>query len=338
MTDARILVTGSTGLVGFELLDVLRGRGCTRVVGASRHGGDGAVAWDIGAEPPPRELEGEWDVVVNSAADTRWTLAPDDARRANVATVEALAALGLRAAHVVHVSTAYAARPDGSSPGVELEAYRNTYEWSKALAERRARELFPRLTIVRPPLIMGRRSDGRAARFMGMYTVIRGISSSLVPAIVGSPDAFFDVIPVDDLAHAIATLAGEPAPSEPRVVTVAGGPSAPTVDTAVTAIVDTLNEWRTGRGLEPVAKPRLVAPASWNRFFLPFARKHLTDRQLKVVDLLSNYEPYLQLHEPLAATSVVPDAAACIPASVRYWADEHSRIASLSAKPWRAAA
>jgi nucleoside-diphosphate-sugar epimerase len=296
------------------------------------------VAWDIGAAPPPRELEGEWDVVVNTAADTRWTLAPDDALRANVATVEALAALGLRAAHVVHVSTAYAARPDGSSPGVELEDYRNTYEWSKALAERRARELFPRLTIVRPPLIMGRRSDGRAARFMGMYTVIRGISSSLVPAVVGRPDALFDVIPVDDLAHAIAALAEEPPPAEPRVVTVAGGPSAPTVDTAVTSIVDALNEWRTGRGLDPVAKPRLVAPASWNRFFLPFARKHLTDRQLKVVDLLSNYEPYLQLDEPLAATTVVPDAAACIPASVRYWADEHSRIASLSAKPWRAAA
>jgi nucleoside-diphosphate-sugar epimerase len=252
--------------------------------------------------------------------------------------VEALDALGRSATHVIHVSTAYAAGPDGSSRSVELEAYRNTYEWSKALAERRARELFPQLTIVRPPLIMGRRADGRAARFSGMYTVIRGIASSLVPVVVGRADAYFEVIPVDDLAHLIATLAERGAPARPRVVTMAGGRTAPAVETAFDLIVAALNEWRAERGLEPLAPPRLVSLASWNRFLLPFAREHLTDRQLKVVELLRNYQPYLQLREPLEASVVVTDAANCLRASVRYWADEHPRIASLSAKPWRAAA
>ena len=59
--------------------------------------------------------------------------------------------------------------------------YRNTYEWSKAHAERLARELFPQLTIIRPPLIVGRRLDGRAARFAGMYTILRGMTRALDP-------------------------------------------------------------------------------------------------------------------------------------------------------------
>src|SRR5205823_1818108 len=132
---------------------------------------------DLGNGGPPDGLAGEWDAIVHTAADTRWTQSYDEAFRANVATVAALEPLVSRSTHVIHVSTAYAVglRADVSSE--DASDYRNAYEWSKAHAERLAKRLFERVTIVRPPLIIGRRSDGRAARFAGMYTILRGIAS-----------------------------------------------------------------------------------------------------------------------------------------------------------------
>jgi nucleoside-diphosphate-sugar epimerase len=336
----RILVTGGAGLVGVETLSQLCDLAGARVVGTSRaRSADGTdlVAWDMAHEPAPSALHEPWDVIVHTAADTRWTLEASAATRANVATLAALAPLTTPETHLIHVSTAYATGRRGSIASHHLSDYRNTYEWSKAHAERLAAALFPRLTIVRPPLIMGRRDDGRAARFAGLYTLLRGLTTSMVPAVVASPDAYFEVIPVDDLAALLVALATGRQRAG-ATLTIAGGEHALSVQDAVELLTDALNAWREDRGFEPIPAPRLVSSESWNRFFLPFIRHELTPRQLHVLELLSNFQPYLAVGEPLDPTHPIDDIAGAIPASVRHWADVHERQASLPPRPWNAAA
>jgi nucleoside-diphosphate-sugar epimerase len=334
----RVLVTGSSGLVGFETVELLRAGGAHEVVGVSRARSaqaSSSVAWDMAAEPPPAELRRPWDVIVHAAADTRWTMAPAEAARANVNSVAALAPLVSSDTHVVHISTAYAVGLRGDVQSEQLGDYRNTYEWSKAHGERLVSETFEHFTIIRPPLIIGRREDGRAARFAGMYTVLRGITASMVPVVVADPDAYFEVVPVDELAQLIVEVSQRPAGD--GVLTIAGGSRAPRVRSAFDRITSALNAWRAERGLEPFAEPRMISRESWDRFFLPFVRDQLSRRQHRVLELLSNFEPYLRLSEPLTPTHQVAGMESCIATAVRYWADTEHRQASQAPRAWKAA-
>jgi nucleoside-diphosphate-sugar epimerase len=334
-----VLVTGATGLVGSELLDQLRNGGTTEVVGVSRRGSPtdpGIIRWDMASEPAPAELRRPWDAIVNTAANTRWTMDPEEATAANVASVQSLGSLASEGTHVIHVSTAYALGLRNDVESADLEDYRNTYEWSKAHAERVARESFPRMTVVRPPLIVGRRSDGRAARFSGMYTLIRGLTVGTVPAVVADPDARFDAIPVDELCRLLADLAGNRHAREGSVLTIAAGAAAPTVKEAIAAIVDSLNHWRQQRDRQPLECPPLISPESWKRFFGPFVREHLASRQLMIIELLQSFEPYLALADPLQPDYAVDDVLSCLKTSTIYWADTTPRIAVLAPRPWRA--
>jgi nucleoside-diphosphate-sugar epimerase len=334
----RALVTGATGLVGFETMDALRRAGAAEVIGTSRaHSAAEAatVAWDMAAEPPPVELREPWDVIVHSAADTRWTMEPGEARAANVDTVRALVPLVRSHTRVVHVSTAYSTGLTGSTESEDLGDYRNTYEWSKANAERLVRSTFPRFTIVRPPLIIGRSSDGRAARFTGMYTMLRAITASMVPVIVADADAYFEVVPVDAVADVIVEACWDAA--DGKTLIVAGGRDALRVGAAVESMTRALNAWRKARGHEPFEVPRLISRESWNRFFFPFVCDQLSARQRRILDLLSNFEPYLEVHEALEPTHPVGDVQGAIFAAARYWADAESRRASMAPRPWTAA-
>ena len=334
----QVLVTGATGLVGFETVEQLRAADVSAtVVGTSRHGSPGdpsVIRWDMANHAPPAQLRRPWDVIVHAAADTRWTLAPEEATAANVATVEALSEIAGNTTHIVHISTAYALGLRGSVSSPDIGDYRNSYEWSKAHSERVATERFPRLSIIRPPLIIGRRRDGRAARFAGMYTVLRAMTASMAPVIIAASDSWFDVIPVDDLAALILTVACNGPGCE--VLTLAGGTAAPTVDAAINVIAKTVNGWRTEHDVVPLPCPPVIDPERFERFFLPFARRYLSPRQLKVLELLRNFEPYTTITEPLEPTHTVGDVEPAIAAAVRYWAETHPRQASLAPRQWKA--
>lgn len=334
----RALVTGATGLVGFEVLEALRRAGAREVVGTSRPrsaAAAGIVGWDMAAEPPPADLRGPWDVIVHAAADTRWTMTPAEATAANVDTVAALEPVVGPATHLVHVSTAYSTGLTGSVESDELGDYRNSYEWSKAGAERLVHGTFPRFSIVRPPLIVGRRGDGRAVRFSGMYTMLRAITGSLVPVVVADADAYFEVVPVDAVAAVIAGAALEG--GERKTLIVAGGETALRVGEAVELMTMALNGWRAERDLAPFEVPRLISRDSWDRFFFPFVRDELSARQLRILELLANFEPYLEVREALAPTHPVEGLESVIFAAARFWADAEPQRASLSPRPWRRA-
>lgn len=337
LSGSAVLVTGATGLVGSELVEQLR-EGGAEVVGVSRRGAPhnpDVVAWDMSGEPVPAQLHRRWDVVVNAAANTRWTMSEEEATAANVASVRALQPLVGAETHVVHVSTGYATGLRGDVESADPADYRNTYEWSKAHAERVARDAFPSLTVVRPPLIVGRRNDGRAARFAGMYTLIRGLTIGTVPAVVANPKARFDAIPVDDLCRLLAELSTGETKADQVVLTIAAGEMAPRVEEAIAGIVGSLNEWRQARGHEPLACPPLIEPERWRRFHRPFAQQHLSPRQLLIMDLLESFEPYLVLGEPLRPDIEVGEVLPCLRTSTTYWAEANPRVAGLAPRAWR---
>jgi nucleoside-diphosphate-sugar epimerase len=334
---AAVLVTGATGLVGSQLVEQLRASGA-HVAGTSRRGSPAnpeIVAWDMGAEQAPPLLRRHWDAIVNAAADTRWTLGEAEATAANVASVRALEPLVAAETRVVHVSTAYATGLRGNVESSDPADYRNTYEWSKAHAERVARESFANLAVVRPPLVVGRRGDGRAARFAGMYTLVRGLTIGTVPAVVANPEARLDAIPVDDLCRLLAGLATGGGATDEAVLTIAAGKRAPRVEEAIAVVVGSLNEWRLARGHEPIECPPLIEPERWRRFHRPFAQQHLSPRQLLIMELLESFEPYLALAEPLCPEIEVRGVLPCLRTSTAYWAAANPRVAALEPRPWR---
>ena len=340
----RVLVTGGTGIVGAEVADRLRRDGRREVTCVARHPGpdQGTVAWDMSAEPPPAALRGRWDAIVHCAADTRWSMSAAEALRANVSSVEALAAVVSADTHVVQVSTAAVVGPRSDGRSDDPSDYRNMYEWSKARSERVARERFGRLTIIRPPLVIGRRGDGRAARFAGMYMLLRGIAASSVPAIVADPDGYFDVIPVDDLASVITGALDGPGGGYGGgygggdVLTAACGRASPRVRTVVELMCGALNEWRTRRGGAALDVPPFLDPESWTRFYRPFTYDLLSRRQQLTLDHLDWFLPYLRLTEPFVPTHQVVDAESAMAPSVRYWAEMNPRLAALTPRPWQA--
>src|SRR6478609_5283499 len=255
----RVLLTGATGVVGTELAHRLpaaaraHGRPLDLVPVARR--GDTAVHWRMGAEPPPPELGGHWDVIVHAAASTRWTLGRDEATAANLEPLRAALALADRDTHLVQVSTAYVGgeRNPEDLRGTEFEGYRNGYEWSKARCEELARDLHPGpLTLVRPPLVVGRRTDGAIARFSGPYTMIQALVSGTAAVVVGDPAGHAEISPVDEVAAALTAAVLAPPTERPRTEGIAAGPDSLDLDTLHDVILDTLNAFRAARGVAPL--------------------------------------------------------------------------------------
>jgi nucleoside-diphosphate-sugar epimerase len=328
-----VLVTGAGGVLGTEVLAQLRAAGAT-VTGVTRSGGPSVVRWHLGEEPPPRSLTRAWDVVVHSAASTRWTMSEAEARRANIRTTEALGAVVGPETHLVHVSTAFALGLRGSTESPDRGDYRNAYEWSKATSERHVLEQFRHVTIVRPPLIIGRRSDGRVARFTGLYTFFRAAGTGLAPAVVADADAFLELAPVDDVAARIVELALGPRPAEPLIDVIGRGDEALCVRRVLELGQQAVNEVRGRHGHAALAPCPLIDPSAWERFYLPFARQQLGSRQLRVLDLLAAFRAYLDVRTPLAVTTRVADVTPAVRRSVRHWAEKNLRVALAEPRAW----
>ncbi|MFD6286215.1 SDR family oxidoreductase [Streptomyces sp. NPDC060205] len=332
-TPGTMLITGVTGVVGAELAGQARAAGW-QVTGCSARGGTGATAWRMGETPAPPELTGPWDVIVNAAARPRWNLPEARATAANVAPVGALAPLVGPRTHVVHVSTAYVTGLRGAAGSQSPDDYRNSYEWSKAAAEREAVERYG-ATVVRPPLVVGRRSDGAVSRFTGLYALLRSCVTGLLPAVVGDGEACVETVTSCDVAACVLDLAREGHDgSAGQPVVLGAGEDACSVKELVEVEFVALNAWRAARGCAPLEVPTIVTPEQWDRFYLPFARPHLTARQLRAVELLSAFIPYMSTHDPIGVTRRVPPVRPALRTCVRAWADRHPRLAQGSPTPW----
>ena len=178
----------------------------------------GAPAAGVGCESE-NALRGRVVSLVHAAASTRFeTDAAGDPARTNVhGLAEILQLAGRLACRDWHlISTAFVAAPQ-----------RNAYESSKLqgerIAVRSARELGATLTIYRPSIVVGHSRTGYAARFSGIYHLFRATSLLAREAkqqgqaravrlrIAAPPGGRPNLICVDDVAGAFATLYSEPA-------------------------------------------------------------------------------------------------------------------------------
>ncbi|WP_406192841.1 SDR family oxidoreductase [Kitasatospora sp. NBC_01560] len=337
----HILLTGATGVVGSELAQRLQPLGpvdgprLTRV--ARRPTDDRLVCWRIGAEPPPATLTRHWDVIVHAAATTRWTLGRAEANEANIAPLRAVLALADRDTHLVHLSTAYVGgqRNPADLRGAEFEGYRNGYEWSKAVCEEVARQEHPgALTVVRPPLVVGRRGSGEIARFSGPYTLLQALVSGLAAVVVGDPGGYAEISPVDEVGRAVAAAVFGTPPAAPRTEVIAAGRDSLTLERMLDVICGTLNECRRAAGVPPIDRPRIVSGDSWDRFFLPLADRHLSPFQAQAVKLLAMFQSYTSMTEPFEPTWTVRDPAPVMADAVRHWAARKPRLALARPEQW----
>ncbi|MFC4467423.1 SDR family oxidoreductase [Streptomyces xiangluensis] len=333
----KILLTGSGGVVGSEVLAQLAESGeKTEVTAVTRRPSrPEETGWVLGTEPAPDELRQHWDVVIHSAASTRWTMTKDEAIAANVRTTEAVLELADADTHVVHISTAYVDGQEGAARDPEYGQYRNGYEWSKAESENVVRTRHPGpLTIVRPPLVFGRSTDGAIARLSGPYAMVQSLVSGLAPALVGDPDGFIEISPVDQVAEVIVAAALGAPPAGQVVETIAAGEGCLRVSDMVAVITRTINEWRDERGIAPIPLAPVIPAVHWHGFFLPLSTPHLSDVQQRAVELLSMFESYTSIPAPFEPTQKVDDPAALLARSVRWWADAKPRHAKRLPEPW----
>jgi thioester reductase-like protein len=212
-TNADVLLTGATGLVGGAVLARLLERDPTvtvhclirandaptleqrrldvlRRTGSEHHGARVyAVAGDVCAPglglADPARLAARIHTIVHTAASTRFNLPLDEARDANVRPVEELVDFAMQCereggfGHIHHVSTAFVA---GSGSGVLSEPpldpvgpFHNSYEQTKWEAEQVLRAAAVPMVISRPSIIVGDSRTGATPHFRVIYEPMKWV-------------------------------------------------------------------------------------------------------------------------------------------------------------------
>lgn len=213
------------------------------------------------------------DEIFHSAASVSFDLPLGDAHEINVCGTKRVHALaeaaqqahgGFRRFH--HVSTAYVA---GTTKGLvdpnflpsdSETAYRNTYERTKARAERwlrcRASHQVP-VTIHRPSIIAGNTVTGATTSWNVMYVPMRMIAQGALPVFARGGRQLVDCVGVDFVARSIAAFADiDTAPLAAHHLTA--GPSAMTT----THVMKRTGELAAAAG----AKPSRVTMLSTRQF------------------------------------------------------------------------
>ena len=154
--------------------------------------------------------------VIHCAAETGVLKSKDELWEINVEGTRRVVRLAeeIKSLHrFTYVSTAYVAgtqsgliREDAPLP---LQFY-SLYEQSKAEAEKIVRASVLPLTICRPGMIVGNTRTGRARNFNTVYYVLKLVLQGKIRCFPVQPTQTVNVIPVDYVAHQVATLTLHP--------------------------------------------------------------------------------------------------------------------------------
>lgn len=189
---------------------------------------NGRVEWlrgdvergDLALAPDRRRaLAADVEEIFHCAASTRFDLPLADSDRINVAGVVAVHDLAIEAAasgpfrRLHHVSTAFAVgRRRGPTSAEYLPAdrpyqFRNTYERTKARAERFLRHSarVP-TTVYRPSIIVGDSRDGHTSSWNVVYFPMRLMAKGRLPIGPAVKAGLVDCVPVDFVADGILAL------------------------------------------------------------------------------------------------------------------------------------
>jgi len=264
-SEELILVTGSTGFVGTQLVRVLleqQPNATLALLIRDRAGQSGQQRADafVPSEEKSRVQVFSGDVsqpgcgldaatyarlqaattrVVHSAATVRFDHSIDEARRVNVEGTRHIldfAAGATQLRSFAYVGTAYVAgeRSDlvREEELIAGQSYRNTYEQTKAEAESLVRSRLGTIpgVILRPSIIVGDSRTGVTSSFKMMYWPLKIYARRLWRTVPGYPDAVLDIVPVDYVANAVARLLFDEAALGSTVHLCAGPRGSATID------------------------------------------------------------------------------------------------------------
>ena len=354
-----ILITGGTGAVGAEVLDLLSGSlPNERIVAISRKdreslpAGVTIVKADLmDWRPSSSEATMLFDDVthiIHMAADVRWNQPVEQAMAANAETTANLLELSKRFAkklrRLVYVSTAFVDSYDHTDKTPKLvfdgSYYNNTYEYSKARGEDYVAQAQLPFSIVRPSLVIGSAESGEVARFNGLYQVVRQIALGLAPAIVGEPTAVIDIVPVDVVARAIRDAAFQEK-LDGKILMCAGLDKSPDLNAILSITVSELNAFRTRLGVERVQLPPFVPLGTYERLYKPMMKEAMSDSVRRSFMQMEAFFPYLNRvsalkARPDAEVYEVPNFDKYYAKCVAVWCARNAKVALTPPRTWAA--
>ena len=267
-----------------------------------------------------QRLSAETTRVIHSAATVRFDHSLDEARAINVEGTRRLldfAAGAPRLRSLAYVGTAYVA---GERTGLVREdelavgqAYRNTYEQTKAEAEALVRARLNSLpgVILRPSIIVGDSRTGVTSSFKMMYWPLKIYSRRLWRTVPGFPDAVLDIVPVDFVAAAVARLAFDEAALGNTVHLCAGPSGSATIQQIA----------QRAAAYFQVREPRYVDPKLFFAAIRPLLRLTLWGKKRRVLVDGAAYRDYFTMRmqfDTNNAERLLQPAGVCPPPVLDY--------------------
>jgi thioester reductase-like protein len=281
-------------------------------------------------------LAADVEEVFHCAASTRLDRPLRDARWTNVRGVQTVYAFAAQAAsqgsfrRFHHVSTAYVVgktdgeiRPQPLSDDDRELGYRNTYEQTKAEAERwlQNRSILP-TTIYRPTVIVGDSRTGRTTSWTAVHYAMSLMASKWIKFTPGESSSRLDCVPGDFVAEAILAL-GAPEESAGEVFHITSGANA----LSVHELVEYARRGIDRHFGDEYSAPKVLAPWRW-RLTSAAGRCLASGRRRRAIDKYGKCEPYTRLRcvfenereqRLLARAGVrIPQPSAFFPRTVDY--------------------
>jgi nucleoside-diphosphate-sugar epimerase len=273
--NAKILVTGSTGVLGTALAPTLTNRDVvslgyrqTPTTGGSVVFGDVSLE-NLGLAPKEyARLCDTTDVVLHCASEVNFNAGREVMQAVNVAGAQRIAQFGVNSgAHIVYVSTAFVHRAEVLVCDGALRIDPSAYTESKRIAEDYLRNSAIQLSIVRPSIIVGDSATGSISRYQGIHRFIQAALKNRIPFIPAGSESYVDMVPQDIVADVLVALADGDLP--PGDYWVTAGSKAKTVESLLEILFDEARrssiDMAPMRIMDPAVIDRLMRPAFFDQ-------------------------------------------------------------------------
>lgn len=265
---------------------------------------------------------------VHCAADVSWHKELKDVTAINIggsiAFCELLHTLSSQL-EIIYISSAYT--------DIDNWTYRNSYEESKALAEIKIREAFP-LTPISTfscSLAIGSSIDGYISRFHGIYPIIRCAAFYDMPFLVGDIDGKLDLVPANWVANELYLHILQDKASRASFVIAAAGEEQQLSTTDVVKILyQRINQFRTARHFDEIQVPAIIPYRRWTflrRSIEAWKVNNIPKNELKKLSVvLEKYNSYLEVRKVSAPQNIqkqLPDMRDCFRKAVDFWLSSH---------------